>query len=159
MPMILNPDCMQAHSQQVLEQLLVAVAKDQHAEVLPSLVTKLGSIVAVQLWRHTEACLCCADVRSSVAGSQLMHQIEPATPPASFQREESGAGAAQQTTIAWEGYPQVSLTSSCASDCGIWCCLCTGSSVACAAVCPNLEPEKLGISSQRAILQCDAICA
>ncbi|KAL0054114.1 hypothetical protein WJX82_004029 [Trebouxia sp. C0006] len=50
-----------------------------------------------------------SDVRSSVAGSLLMHQIEPATPPASFQREESGAGAgaAQQTTIAWEGYPQV----------------------------------------------------
>ncbi|KAA6428241.1 MAG: hypothetical protein FRX49_01837 [Trebouxia sp. A1-2] len=50
-----------------------------------------------------------SDVRSSAAGSLLMHQIEPATPPASFQREESGAGAeaAQQTTIAWEGYPQV----------------------------------------------------
>ena len=48
-----------------------------------------------------------------------MHQIEPATPPASFQREESGAGAAaQQTTIAWEGYPQVSLMCFCASDCG-----------------------------------------
>ncbi|DBA99043.1 hypothetical protein WJX77_007957 [Trebouxia sp. C0004] len=48
-----------------------------------------------------------SDVRSSVAGSLLMHQIEPATPPASFQREDSGAGAGQQTTIAWEGYPQV----------------------------------------------------
>ena len=49
-----------------------------------------------------------------------MHQIEPATPPASFQREESGAGAAaQQTTNAWEGYPQVSLMCFCATDCGI----------------------------------------
>ena len=99
---------------------------DQHAEVLPSLegllllATNLGSSVAVQLWKYFEVCLCCADVRSSAAGSLLMHQIEPATPPASFQREESGAGAeaAQQTTIAWEGYPQVSLMCSCATDCG-----------------------------------------
>ncbi len=131
---------MQANSLRVLEQPLEAVITDQHAEVLPSLegllllATKLGSSVAVQLRRHIEACLCCAEVRSSVAGSLLMHQIEPATPPASFQREESGAGTAQQTTIAWEGYPQVSLTCSCASDCGIWCCLCTGSSVASAAI-------------------------
>ena len=126
---MLIPDCMQANSLQVLEQPLEAVATDQHAEVLPSLTglplraTKLGSNVAVQLWRHAEACLCCADVGSSVAGSLLMHQIEPATPPASFQREESGAGAAQQTTIAWEGYPQVSLTCSRGTGCGVWCCL------------------------------------
>ena len=130
-------------------------------EGLRSLATIVGSSVAVQLQRHTEACSCCADVRSSVAGSLLMHQIEPATPPASFQREESGAGAgaAQQTTIAWEGYPQVSVASSCGSDCGIWCCRCRVSSVASAASYPYLEPGNFGTSSQCTILQCDAMCA
>ena len=37
----------------------------------------------------------------------MMHQIEPATPPASVPREESAAGLPKQGTIAWEGYPKV----------------------------------------------------
>lgn len=37
----------------------------------------------------------------------MMHQIEPATPPASVPREESAAGVPQQGAIAWEGYPKV----------------------------------------------------
>ena len=38
-----------------------------------------------------------------------MHQIEPATPPASLQREEAAAGgpAPQAPTLVWEGYPKV----------------------------------------------------
>ena len=47
-----------------------------------------------------------AVARRSVAGSVLAEQIEPATPPASLQRDDAAA-ATMQSTLAWEGYPQV----------------------------------------------------
>ena len=45
--------------------------------------------------------------RVSGAASQSTGLIEPATPPASLQRDDDGAGPAVPTEFAWEGYPQV----------------------------------------------------
>lgn len=42
-----------------------------------------------------------------MAASQSADLMEPATPPASLQREDDAAGPAVHSEFAWEGYPQV----------------------------------------------------